>query len=126
MKHYCVGHKTHLDIDEWLWHEFKDKGQTKYYCNKCIECVGCKEIHPLGKNGGAKGFGDPMKWICYKWSKPSAKPMSKRIMDMSPEDVMSGVHLGNERASYFEKDTNDWGSEHKKQKEDLGNALAEV
>lgn len=127
MKHYCIGHKQKLELQEdWAWSIVRIQGVKKYVCNKCIYCEGCKEYHPIGKYGGAKGYGHPTKFICFNWTKPNKPSMAKRMEGMSPEDVMSGVHMGNERASYLGEDTNDWGKDHKQQKEELGNALADV
>lgn len=127
MKHYCIGHKQKIELQQdWQWSVVKVQGSKRYICNKCIYCEGCKEYHTIGKYGGAKGYGNPIKYVCFKWSKATPPSMEKRIANLSPEEVMSGVHLGNERASYFKKDTNDWGKDHQKQKEELGNALSEI
>lgn len=126
MKHICFGHKEKMDLEPWQWSKVKFLGNIRWICNKCIYCEGCKEYHPMGKYGGARGFGHPTRWVCFKWTKSTPKSIKSKIADMSPEEVMSGVQYGNERLGYLGKDTNDWSKEHAQEKDNLGKALDKI
>ena len=95
--HFCVGHKKKLTLsDEWCWNKIKIGKKTAYYCNHCIYCEGCKRIHPLAENGGARGSGNPTKYWCFKWVKSTSSSPEKRADGLSPAEILSGVHLGYE------------------------------
>src|SRR5574340_359760 len=92
--HYCIGHKEKIKLGAGWWNSEKRGKKTVYWCNKCIYCEGCQEVHPLGKYGGAVGRGNPTKYWCYKWAKGSSPSPEKRMQDLSPEQVLSGVQYG--------------------------------
>lgn len=120
--HYCIGHKEKLTLDgEMWWHKIKEGKKTSYLCNKCIYCEGCKEHHPVAKYGGAIGRGNPTKYWCYKWAKGSSTSVEKKMQDLSPEEVMSGVQYGMDKI--YEGNSNDWGKEHAEQVKTLKESL---
>ena len=76
-----------------------------FYCNKGIDCAGCKKVHK--KNGITKGINHPSGktlWLCAKW----VDKFGNGEIDWetwSPQEVMSGVHLGEDRDKVYGEDT---------------------
>jgi hypothetical protein len=52
--------------------------------------------------------------------------MQRRMAGMSPEEVMSGVHLGMPRDPSLGVDSEDWGPSYKKERKNLGKALDSI
>jgi hypothetical protein len=52
--------------------------------------------------------------------------MKERMKNMSPEEVMSGVHLGMPRDQSLGADSEDWGPTYKKERKNLSKALDSV
>mgnify|MGYP007071571373 CR=1 FL=1 len=104
--HFCIVCKKDHEDDDWRWTEIKIKGKKKFYCHHGINCAGCKEIHYNNTYLTKIKYEDGKKIeICGKWfgSKPS---MAQKVSNMSPQEVMSGVHLGmDEQKGLFRKET---------------------
>ena len=91
-----------------------------------MKCYGCKTIHKT--TGYAKGINNPdgskeTVWLCSKWAKPSAPTPQQKAQNMSPEEVMSGVHYGMDRVKSMSHDSEDWSVEHKQQLDYLNEVL---
>lgn len=107
--HFCEAcQENHTFIEEkWpFWGKSKIKGKTHYYCNKGFYCSGCKTIHNTAKVGGSVGKGNPTKWYCNKWVK--SRRTSINYDNYSPQDIVSGVHMGLPRQEVWGDDTPDY------------------
>lgn len=138
LSHYCVAcNEEHTFIEDQppFWKEKKIKSRvlgesyshTVYYCNKGIDCAGCKSIHqrtPVTKNFTNPDTGETY-WVCNKWFKTTGNG-EIQWDNWSPQEVMSGVHLGEARVERLGKDTEDHSIVQSQQVEDLGQVLDEV
>jgi uncharacterized protein YeaC (DUF1315 family) len=127
---YCiVCKKKHLasESGSWpdMWTKKKIGRKTVYYCRHGIDCTGCGFIH-YNDTGFTRSYikdGERVE-LCGKWAKGNATTPEQRMANMSPEEVMSGVHLGNEMLPYFKgKSSNNYSDEVREQRKELKEAL---
>lgn len=85
-----------------------------------MDCYGCGFIH---KNETGFTRIDSRGHICGKWAKSSSPSMSKRIENMSPEEVMSGMHFGAERDPSLPQDSENYSKVHNEQVKELQEVL---
>lgn len=132
-RHYCSScEKNHsLTIDSWTWWRTAKHGnKTLHYCNKGMDCVGCAKIHPRTpvithvKRQHPKTGEVLDGWWCNKWVRESRRV--KRLEDYSPQEIVSGVDLGNERQEIWGDDTEDHSVVHARQMREFNKALEEV
>lgn len=132
---YCQACKKRhsLEVSSWVDWDKKILGKkTVYYCPKGMDCAGCKMIHTRtpsithctrqDRETGEKITG----WYCEKWVGSSPPSMAQRMSGMSPQDVVSGVHLGMPRQEIWGKDTEDYSTEVAPLKQELAQALEEI
>lgn len=94
--------------------DHKKDGTVWEYCSMC----GKRHPHSNWKNRDNK-------WICgeYWRSRPT---MAQKMANMSPQEILSGVHLGmDEQKGLFRDDAmrEDWGKTHDRQKKELYETL---
>lgn len=138
LNHYCVACNTeHTFIEDQFpfWYEKIIKGKylgkvaykSVYYCNKGIDCSGCKSIHK--REGVTKILTDPETQktyqVCSKWFKSRGNG-EVEWDNWSPQEVMSGVHFGEERVKRYGPDTEDHSVVQSQQVTDLEQVLDEV
>ena len=91
-------------------------------------CAGCQMIHE--STPFARTMTNPetkeTEWYCQKWAKPKIATPEERAKDMSPEEVMSGVHMGMERVKGLGNDSEDYHVEQARQKTFAEEALESV
>lgn len=80
-------------------------------------CSGCNKTHDdvqwIGK-------GHETKWYCHKFASP---PKGINYDNFSPQEIVSGVHLGMPRQEVWGPDTEDHSVVHAKQVQALGESL---
>lgn len=127
---YCVGCKKKHEIqDGFVWQQ--TKGGVNY-CKKHIECVGCGTVHErtpylkyatkVHMDTGEKLSG----WWCEKWVRPATPSLQQKMNNLSPGEVMSGVHLGMDyQRDIYGSTSNqeDHSVEHSRQVQQLSEAL---
>lgn len=131
-RHRCIGCKKVHEEEEWRWRSMKLDGKTVYWCHTSLACEGCKTIHP--RNGFSRSYTNPSRVfpgysleICSIWARPTKLTPQQKMKNMSPEDVLSGVPFGGERASFFGEDSRtDWSSQHKEEVGELTGALNDL
>lgn len=101
---------------------------SEYLCPKCTLCPVCdKSSARIDPTLGVMRCEECQKRIKSKEGmsgKMYVRPMHRRIHDYSPEEVMSGVHMGMDKQDYgHEAKTKDWGEVHKQQVAELKEAL---
>ena len=91
-------------------------------------CAGCKKVHETTPY--ARTMTNPetkqTEWYCQKWARPKISTPEEKAKNMSPEEVMSGVHMGMDRVKGMEKDSEDYHVEHAQQQQFLDEALESV
>lgn len=91
-------------------------------------CAGCQAIHE--STPFARAVTNPVtketEWYCQKWAKPKIATPEEKAKNMSPEEVMSGVHMGMDRVKAMGKDSEDYHVEQQQQQEFLDEALESV
>lgn len=119
---YCTGCKKKHEIQEgYYWSKDKAGG---YYCRLHVECVGCKKVHPITPYmKHAKRVHDETGeeidgWWCDKWVKPKSLTPEQKMANMSPAEVMSGVHYGMDKQDYGHEADNYLNSEAEKEGRD--------
>lgn len=129
LTHYCQACQTkHTFIENQFpfWKSKEHNGETLYWCNKGIDCAGCKTIHP--KTGITKGLEHPSGktiWLCNKWFKRyGTGDIDWDIW--SPQEVMSGVHLGEERDAAYGADSENHSIVQGEQVQNMTQALDEL
>jgi len=108
LTHFCEACQVkHTFIEnKWpFWNYKEQNGKKIYWCNKGIDCAGCKKIHK--RIGITKTVDLPdgrVLWLCNKWFK---KHGNGEIdwENWSPQEVMSGVHMGFDRDKEYGPDT---------------------
>ncbi len=94
IKHKCFGCGiTHLD-KSYRWKSRMEGKKKIWWCGSCVDCGGCQKIH---KNDTGRtliiGSGADKIELCGKWYK-SPSSIEKKVRDLSPEEVLSGVQYG--------------------------------
>lgn len=129
LTHYCEACQTkHTFIENQFpfWKSKPHNGKTIYWCNKGIDCAGCKTVHT--KNGITKGLSHPSGktiWLCSKWFKRHGSGQID-FSQWSPQEVLSGVHLGEQRDPEYGADTEDHSIIHAEQEGKMEEALDEL
>lgn len=136
--HYCEACHTKHTLIEGVWPFWNSAVRTinvggvptkttYWYCNKGVDCAGCKTIHT--RTGITKSLVDPQSgatyWICNKWFKQTGNGQVQWD-NWSPQEVMSGVHYGEDRVARYGPDTEDHAIVHGEQVKALGEALDEI
>lgn len=117
MTKFCIVCKKKHQEDSYRWR----KAEAGFYCHHGIDCIGCKEIH-YNDTGFTRINSQGS--ICGKWAKSAPPTMEQKMAGLSPEEVMSGVHLGNEMLPYFKgKSSNNYSEDRAKQTKELRDAL---
>jgi len=127
--HYCTACKTeHTFIEnEWpFWNLKMIDEKPVFWCNKGLDCAGCKTVHR--KNGITKSYNHPSGmtlWLCAKHINGHGN--GEIDWDMySPQEVMSGVHLGMEREKVYGEDTENHDIVHAQELEAVDQTLQEL
>lgn len=118
-RHYCIGCKKIHSEESWRWGTILVASRKRYFCHDSLACEGCKVVHP--RNGFSRCYTEKSRLfpgrsleVCAIWARPTKLTPQQKMKDMSPEDVLSGVPFGGERASFFGEDSRtDWSQEHK-------------
>jgi len=126
--HYCQACKKKHSLDNTFsfWKSKQHNGKTIWWCNKGIDCAGCKTVH--AKTGITKGLPHPSGktlWFCSKWFKRHGNGEID-FEQWSPQEVMSGVHLGFDREERFGADTENHDIVHGQQEGEMKQALDEL
>lgn len=127
--HHCSAcNKKHsLSEDDWeFWsHKIDEHDNDVWWCNKGIDCAGCQKVHK--KNGQTKLVSHPSGktiYLCAKWAKFGNGQIDWDTW--SPQEVMSGVHLGMERDKVYGADTENHDIVQSEQEEAMDQALTEL
>ena len=94
--------------------DHKNDGRTENYCTYCKK----KHKHYNWRFTGKET-------ICGEYWRPRLT-MAQKVANMSPQEVLSGVHLGmDEQKGLFREETmrDDWGKMHAQEVKDLYEAL---
>lgn len=114
---YCAGCKKRhsVEVGGWEgWSSSEINGKKVYFCRKHMHCVGCGTIHERTGFSRHRTKEHPETgeklggWWCEKWERPAALTPEQRMANMSPQEVVSGVHLGMDRQEVWGEDTDDW------------------
>lgn len=126
--HYCTAcQKEHTFIEnEWpFWNSKEVNGETIYWCNKGIDCAGCKKVHKRNGITKSKEKNGTTLWICAKWINGHGN--GEIDWDMySPQEVMSGVHLGMKRDKVYGEDTENHDIVHAEEVKAVDQELTEL
>ncbi len=97
VKHKCFGClKTHTDkAYRWKSRILVDGGKKIWWCGSCVDCGGCRKIH-FNDTGRTLIIGNGAERIemCGRWYQSPSPSIKKKMENLSPEEVLSGVHLG--------------------------------
>lgn len=131
---YCRGCKKRhgMIVDAWnSWNHKIINGKEVYWCKKHFFCVGCNAVHQVTsysrhcKRIHPKTGIELDGWWCEKWVNTPVLTPEQKMANMSPQEVVSGVHLGAERQEVWGKDTEDFGTIRAQQLPELEEALSE-
>ena len=117
---FCIAHNYNHEEESWRWHSTKINRKKAYYCHQAIYCIGCKEVHLTDRFSRLT----PQGWLCIKWTRPANLTPEQKAKNMSPEEVMSGVHLGASMLPQFKgKSSNNFSEDHRREVKALKEAL---
>lgn len=124
--HYCiVCKKKHSD---WVyrWTEIKVDKKKAYYCHMGIQCDGCQKLH-YNDTGGSRVTWDKgvRREVCRRWFTSSPPSIQRKMEDLSPQEVLSGVQYGLPEQKIFRKEdaNTDWGKKHSEAVKELREEL---
>jgi len=126
--HYCEAckEKHTLIENQWpFWNQKNQDGRVVFWCSKGIDCVGCKKIHK--REGIIKGRPGEhgTQWYCDRHFKTHGN--GEVVWEnYSPQEVLSGVHMGFERDKVYGEDTEDHTIVHNQQLKEYEQALDEL
>lgn len=128
--HFCESCQEQHTLIENVWSYWRTKiqdGKQIYWCARGIDCAGCHRVHE--KIGVTKGVPHPETgktiWFCQKWFKSHGNGQIDWSI-WSPQEVVSAVHLGEEREKIYGPDTEDHSVVHTAQKQQMIEALTEL
>lgn len=132
-KRYCFGCKrkhTSTEVGGWpdMWETKILNGKKVRWCRNCIDCTGCGFIHKNDTGFTRTSWeGDKRIQLCGKWARATPPSPQKKMENLSPQEVLSGVQYGmDEQKGLFSKEANskEWSKSHAEGVKELKEALS--